>query len=209
MITVATVFGRRTAEQSMRKLLLIFLLIGLILAAVAIRRKIASPPAPTTVAKPVPIQPTLKSTGPLRRLGDSEFRLARRDGNVRPFRFSPDGKLLAGATWAEVKLWTFPDGKLKHDFSDRIHSACIAFSADGSQLLALKQREMEIYCFDVSSGKLIRRTPLQDVVDEQGSTRYWLSADGKWLCTTEVYSHVTVWDTSTGKRQLRMQMQRM
>ncbi len=151
----------------------------------------------------------LEPSSPIRRLGESEFRLTAKDGQHRPFCFSPDGKRIAGANWDEVRIWSFPDGKLLHDFSDRIDSRCIAFSADGERFLALEQREMTVYHFDVQTGKLTKKVKLADVVDEKGWTRYWLSADGRWLCTTEVYSHVTVWNTETGERQLRMTMQKM
>jgi len=153
--------------------------------------------------------PPLETTGPLRRLGNSEFRLTSKGGSHRQFRFSPDARLIAGANGDEVRLWSFPDGKKIHDFSDDVNSRCIAFTSDGKAFLALEQREMAIYRFDVGTGKLIGKIPLADVVDEKGWTRYWFSNDGKWLCTTEVYSHVTVWDTTTGKQQLRMVMQRM
>ncbi|HEY2762111.1 MAG TPA: hypothetical protein VGI75_15240, partial [Pirellulales bacterium] len=40
---------------------------------------------------------------PLRRFGESEFRITRHDGSTYPFRFSPDGKLIACANWYEFK----------------------------------------------------------------------------------------------------------
>ena len=70
----------------------------------------------------------------------------------------------------------------------------------------MDQRRRTISHFDANSGKLLRTTELADVVNEKGATRYWFSQDGKWLCTTEVYCHVTVWDTDTGVRRLRMKM---
>jgi WD40 repeat protein len=143
---------------------------------------------------------------PLQRLGISEFRLAARGGSNRPFRFSPDGKLVAGANWEEVRLWSFPDGKLLHDFSSAIQSNCIGFAANGKEFLALEQRRMEIYRFDVASGNLLAKVRLEDVEDEQGATTYRLSPDGRWLCMTEVYNHLAVWDTTTGKRQFRKEV---
>jgi WD40 repeat protein len=156
--------------------------------------------------KAVTSEPKLPSDGPIRRIGASDFRLTERDGNFRPFRFSPDGKLLAGANWFEVKIWTFPDGKLKQDLSSQIDSNCIAFSEDGSQLLAFEQREKTIYRFDVESGRSIGKTPIVDVVDDRGATYYRFSDDGRWLCSTEVYGHVMAWDTSSGKRLFRKKM---
>jgi WD40 repeat protein len=140
---------------------------------------------------------------PVQRFGVSDFRLTAKGGNDRPFRFSPDGKLVAGANWEEVRLWSFPDGKLLHDFSSAIQTNCIGFAADGKQFLALYQRQMEIYRFDVASGALLAKVRLHEVEDEQGATTYRLSPDGRWLCMTEVYGHLAVWDTTTGKRQFR------
>src|SRR5262245_18572482 len=68
---------------------------------------------------------------PWRRLGNSEFRLTAKDGNSRSFCFSPDGKLLAGANWDEIRLWSFPNGKLRQDFSNVLHTGCIGFAANG------------------------------------------------------------------------------
>src|SRR4051812_1312537 len=65
---------------------------------------------PARQQKVIAQQPQLQSAGPLRRLGASDFRLTIRGGQRRSFRFSPDGKLLAGANWDEVKIWTFPEG---------------------------------------------------------------------------------------------------
>ena len=61
-----------------------------------------------SASAPIPLLP---ATDPIQRLGDSEFRLPRRDGRERMFQFSPDGKLIAACNWDEVRLWTFPDGK--------------------------------------------------------------------------------------------------
>lgn len=140
---------------------------------------------------------------PVQRFGVSEFRLTAKDANERLFRFSLDGKLVAGANWREVRLWSFPDGKLLHDFSGAIQTNCIGFTADGKELLALEQPRMEIYRFDVASGKLLATTRLEEVEDEEGATTFRLSPDGRWLYMTEVYSHLAVWDTTTGKRQFR------
>ena len=104
---------------------------------------------------------------PIQRFGVSEFRLTAKGGNDRTFRFSPDGKLIAGANWEEVRLWSFPDGKLLHDFSGAIQTNCIGFAADGKELLALEQRRMEIYRFDVASGKLLDESRLEEVEDER------------------------------------------
>ena len=143
---------------------------------------------------------------PIQRFGVSEFRLTAKGGNDRPFRFSPDGKLIAGANWEEVRLWSFPDGKLLHDFSGAIQTNCIGFAADGKELLALEQRRMEVYQFDVANGQLIAKVRLEEVEEERGAKIYRLSPDGRWLYMPEVYGHLAVWDTSTGRRQVRKEI---
>jgi WD40 repeat protein len=147
-----------------------------------------------------------RSKQPILRFGVSEFRLTAKGGNGPTFCFSPNGNLIAGANWEEVRLWSFPDGKLLHDFSDALQTSCIGFAADGKELLALEQRRLEIYRFDVTSGKLLARTQLNESEDERGATTYRLSSDGRWLYMTEVYNHLVVWDTTTGKRQFRKEV---
>lgn len=146
-----------------------------------------------------------QSKHPIQQFGVSEFRLTAKGGNGPTFQFSPDGKLIGGANWEEVKLWSFPDGKLLHDFSGAVQTDCIGFAADGKKLLALEQRRMEIYRFDVTSGVLLATVRLEDVEEEEGATTYRLSSDGRWLYMTEVYGHLAIWDTTTGKRQFRIE----
>jgi hypothetical protein len=143
---------------------------------------------------------------PLLRLGDSEFRLTAKGGDRRRFRFSPDGKLLAGANWDETRIWSFPDGKLKHDFSGIISSRCIGFADEGREFIALYEPQPEIFRFDVGSGRLIGKVKLEEVVEERGATHYHLSEDGRWLCRTEEYGNVCAWDTTTGKRLYRKEL---
>lgn len=143
---------------------------------------------------------------PLRRLYESEFRLTG-SSDFRPFVFSPDGKLIAGANWDEVRLWSFPEGKLQHDFSGKVQSNCIGFSADGKELLALGRRKMEICRFDVATGELHGKTKLTDIEEEPGATTFTISNDVKWLCMSEVYGNYAVWDTTAGKRQFHKKLQ--
>jgi WD40 repeat protein len=147
-----------------------------------------------------------RTSRPLRRLGESEFRLTSKDGGDSTFRFSPDGKLLAGASWDEIRMWSFPEGRLLHDFSGIVKSTCIGFGADGREFLALYESQMEIYRFDVASGKLLRVIKLADVADEEGARRFSLSDDGRWLCMMEENGHVSVWNAVDGKRQFRKEI---
>jgi WD40 repeat protein len=145
------------------------------------------------------------SNVPLRRLYESEFRLTPSGPQIRRFVFSPNGQLLAGSNWSEIRLWTFPEGKLLHDFSGMAQGDCIGFSADGKEFLVLDQRrkENEIVRFDTASGKVQGKTKLLDIEKEQGATNFSFSNDGRWLCMTEVYGNCAVWDAITGKKQFR------
>lgn len=151
----------------------------------------------------------LVDTGPLRRLGDSEFRLTSNDGYERPFCFSPDGKLIAAANWYEVRMWSFPDGKLRHDFSDEVQSKCVGFSADGREFLAFDERDDSILRFEVESGRLNAKIPLTTVADEKRLDRESISGDGRWLCATSERGNVVVWDTLSGKVQCQIDPERM
>lgn len=150
---------------------------------------------PTVNLEPPPL---LQSTGPSQRLGTSEFRLPRRDGNERMFQFSPDGKLIAACNWDEVRVWTFPDGKLKHDFSEIIDSDCISFGQNGRELLVVDQRERAIVRFDMNSGKLLRKNRL-DELRRENSTRYTFLDRGRWLCTTDGRGSLKLFDANTGR----------
>src|SRR5690242_4060631 len=50
------------------------------------------------------------SNAPMQRLYESEFRLTPSGSTICKFAFSPDGQLLAGSNWSEIRLWTFPEG---------------------------------------------------------------------------------------------------
>lgn len=149
------------------------------------------------------------SNVPLRRLYESEFRLTPSGSMIRRFVFSPNGQLLAGSNWNEVRIWTFPEGKLAHDFSATVQGDCMAFSADGKEFLVLDQRNqlnMEIVRFDVESGKLLGKTKLQNVEKEHGGTTFRFSKDGTWLCMNEVYGNYAVWEVATGIRQFHKRL---
>ncbi len=148
--------------------------------------------------------PLLPAADPMRRLGVSEFRLPLRDSNERIFQFSPDGKLLAACNGFELRIWSFPDGKLIHDFSDAIDSDCIAFSPDGRELLALEWRgrgDRGILGFNLKSGK-VRRGRLLERVRQHGETHYTFLDHGRWICSMDNDSKLSVWDAYTNRLML-------
>ena len=154
---------------------------------------------PTSAATASP-RPLLKSSTPLRSLGTSEFRLPRR-GNDPLFQFSTDSKLLAACSWEEVKVWTFPDGRIKHDFSNDVDSDCVAFSPSGRELLVLDQRnenKLSIVRFDLASGERLRENVLEPVRQE-GATYYTFLDNGRYVCSIDIRSKLSVWTADTGR----------
>lgn len=144
--------------------------------------------------------PLLRSAEPLRSLGTSEFRLPRR-GNDPLFQFSTDSKLLAACNWEEIKVWTFPDGRIKHDFSDDIDSDCIAFSPSGRELLVLdrrNERKLSIVPFDLASGERLQERMLEPVRQE-GATYYTFLDNGRYLCSIDIGSKLSIWEADTGR----------
>lgn len=165
----------------------------------------ATPPGVPATKVDAKLTPSLPAKPSLRVLGDSEFRLPRRSGFERPFAFSPDGALVAACNWEEVRIWTFPEGRLKHDLSDQISSDCISFSPDGGELLVLDRRENDskkIVRFDVTSGKKLGVRQLE-MFANKGSTHYSFVDQGRWLCAQG--SSLVVWNTDSGKLQFQTQ----
>lgn len=150
-----------------------------------------------------PNETRLEDTGLIREIGFSKFRHVTIGSNSRQFRFTPRGDVIAIGSYGSVRLWKFPSGEPLHDVSGVASSYCIGFTDKGETFLVLNRREMNVYRFSVKSGRLVGTTPLLDVVDEKGSTRHWISDNGKWLTSTEVYGNVNVWDLASGKRVLR------
>ena len=140
-----------------------------------------------------------EAESPIHRLGSSEFRLNHAPGG-RHFRFSPDGRMIVGANWGEVKLWTFPEGKLIRDFADVVSSVSAGFAKNGNELLVFDRNARTIYRFALPTGELRTKIELQEEGKKKGYPNFHFSSDGRWLCG--VGWLVSVWDTRTGKRQL-------
>ena len=120
---------------------------------------------------------------PLQRFGESEFRLTTDGSDPPQFRFSPDGKLVAGANRRELGC-----GRSRMGSYCTTSPASSRQAASDSATMARSfsrciSEGWRIYRFDVASGKLLGRTKLADVVEEKSATHYSISEDGLWLCS--------------------------
>jgi WD40 repeat protein len=125
----------------------------------------------------------------------------------RPFRlvFSPNGKVLAVGGRNDIQLWNVASGQLLLPRAG--HSAegdTIAFTANGKQLLSTCQETGVARLWDVENGRQLRRfagdwAPLGVVAP---------SLDGKLLASSDTFNSMSIWDTATGKRIYRLQVQK-
>jgi len=104
--------------------------------------------------------------------------------------FTPDGKVLASADTRKVHLWDVATGRLLRSIPGNLisHETIVAFLPDG-QLIAQQRDYLGIY--DVSSGKEVRRLPLQGGF-------HAMSRNGKKLATVH-YHRLHVWETDSGR----------
>jgi WD40 repeat protein len=146
-----------------------------------------------------PAAPLLPTASPVKQLGESKFRLTAEGGTERPFCFSSDGNLLAGTNYNELRIWTFPEGKLLQDLSQHIRTDCITFSKDGEKLFAFSHDDKSVYTFDVQTGDLIEKVAIEDATKEKQLRDYKFSTDSEWIVAIEKHSHANIWEVSTGK----------
>jgi len=115
------------------------------------------------------------------------------DGTVYSVAFSPDGTLLATASYPTARVWDMPSGRLlttlKHD--DPVSS--VAFSPDGT-LLATGSQDYTARVWDMPSGKLLTKL-------KHDSSVYSVvfSPDGKLLATGSRDYTAKVWEMPSGK----------
>lgn len=118
--------------------------------------------------------------------------------------FSPDGKLLASASWGTVKLWDV--GSRKVTASLKGHQAnvsTIAFSPDGRILAsgAGSPMSVELELWDVKTGKNIA-----SLKGHKGFvTAVAFSPDGKTLASGSHDETIKLWDVATGKNTSTLQ----
>jgi RNA polymerase sigma factor (sigma-70 family) len=153
------------------------------------------------------------SSGPERRL-PARF-LKSDEDHIGPIAWSPDGKMLAGATYGRipeengaVHVWDLKSGAVRHRLTDARgkftpFDASVAFSPDGKLLAAAHTRigpreaRAEILLWEVESGKL--KHALEHASVPMRCLAF--SPDGKVVAsgTSGKFGLVKLWDTETGK----------
>jgi WD40 repeat protein len=145
-------------------------------------------------------------------------RVATLEGHTRGIyrlAFSPDGKLLASASWQEgkVRLWEMPAGKairvlqskreepriqpgVRNDFYS------LAFSRDG-KLLAAGSTKQTVSLWEVTTGKELPALQGRNEKNESRSRIQALSfaPDGKTLAGGSEDGTIRQWDLATGKER--------
>ena len=123
-------------------------------------------------------------------------------GAVNSVAFSPDGKMLASASWDEtIRLWEVASGESRRELkghANRVRS--VAFSPDG-KMLASASNDQTIRLWDVASGESRREL--------KGHT-HWVtsvafSPDGKMLASGSSDNTIRLWYMASGesRRELK------
>ena len=110
--------------------------------------------------------------------------------------FSPNGKMLASASWDQtVRLWNVNTGRLLHTLTEHTNEVLsVAFSPDGNTL-ASTDWDGTIHLWNPRNGKL-KRT-LTEHRGGVGSVAF--SPDGETLASGSADQTILLWDTKTWK----------
>jgi hypothetical protein len=127
---------------------------------------------------------------------------------VQALSFSPDGKLIASASWAAsdgLKLWDVTTGKDLKRFAEDLAADEIAFAPDGATL-AVATPDALVHLLDVATGKELRLLRLPS--RSRHSRHLAFSPDGRLLALGSWQENVIdLCDWRHGKRLQRLYWQ--
>lgn len=122
------------------------------------------------------------------------------EGEVRAFRFTPNGKRLVAATSRNVYLWDLEIGKQTLTFPKRVanfngNPSILLFSKDGKTLAVAGLDDIEIWNMDTHSHVATLKNT------DDGLWEFVLSADGATVITVNHHGAVDLWSAQTGKHE--------
>ncbi|HMY75563.1 MAG TPA: AAA-like domain-containing protein, partial [Blastocatellia bacterium] len=124
-------------------------------------------------------------------------------GKVTGVAFSPDGRLLATASFdGKAKLWGVTTGEELKTFAG--HAApliSVAFAPDGRRLASLDLAE-QVKLWSAETVREIRTMAMASVSSDAGVNGLAFSPDGKWLAASA--RGCQVWEVETGKPSLNL-----
>ena len=110
-------------------------------------------------------------------------------------KFSPNGRLIATATWHDVRVYDSQNGGLLLEFPVLVSSTLnesLAWASNSKQLFALS-RDGIIHCLDVSTGMTLSKWAIHSSKDPRCIA---LASNGTFIAVT-ANSSVSFWDTAT------------
>ena len=118
------------------------------------------------------------------------------DNKLTGVKFSPNGRLIAIATWTRVRVCDSDNGGHLVEFPIQVCSAMnqsLAWASDSKQLFALSSNR-KIHCLDVSTGTTLARWATHS--NDVSCQCIALASNGTFIA---VYAHpwVSFWDTAT------------
>jgi len=122
------------------------------------------------------------------------------DWSLAAIKFSPDGSLIATATWcrSSIRIYDSQHGRLLIDFPVQVGSSenqSLAWASDSKKLFALS-RDGKIHCLDVHNRTMLSQWPIHSSANSRCVA---LACDGR-LIAASAGSSVSFWDTSTHKQ---------